>query len=131
MKIWRFDSDGETWQAGGTIRESRKAIGELWAVALTAEGTHLAASAHDGKVRVWDITGDDDRAWPIEAEYETKGSFGMSLAISQDARFTASGHENGSVYVFNNDTRRLLHSLPGIFLQLSLMTCERGTADVC
>lgn len=32
---------------------------------------------------------------------------------SVDGRFTASGHENGSIYVFNNETGRLLHSLPG------------------
>ena len=32
---------------------------------------------------------------------------------SVDGRFTATGHENGGVYIFNNDTGRLLHSLPG------------------
>lgn len=32
---------------------------------------------------------------------------------SVDGRFTVSGHENGGVYIFNNDTGRLLHSLPG------------------
>ena len=31
---------------------------------------------------------------------------------SVDGRFTASGHENGGIYVFNNDTGRLFHSLP-------------------
>lgn len=34
------------------------------------------------------------------------------LAQSVDGSFTASGHENGAIYVFNNDTGRLLHSLP-------------------
>ena len=33
---------------------------------------------------------------------------------SGDGRFTASGHESGNVYVFSNDTSRLLHSLPGL-----------------
>lgn len=32
---------------------------------------------------------------------------------SRDGRFTASGHENGGVYLFSNETGRLLHSLPG------------------
>ena len=27
--------------------------------------------------------------------------------------FTASGHENGGIYIFNNDTGRLFHSLAG------------------
>ena len=31
---------------------------------------------------------------------------------SVDGRFTASGHENGGIYIFNNDTGRLFHSLP-------------------
>lgn len=62
-------------------------------------------------------------------EFETKGSFGMSVDLvlplstlrknqadwekSVDGRFTASGHENGGIYIFNNDTGRLFHSLPG------------------
>ena len=36
------------------------------------------------------------------------------ITQSVDGRFTASGHENGAVYIFNNDTGRLLHSLPGM-----------------
>ena len=31
---------------------------------------------------------------------------------SVDGRFTASGHENGGIYIFNNDSGRLFHSLP-------------------
>lgn len=33
---------------------------------------------------------------------------------SPDGRFTASGHQSGSIYLFSNDTGRLLHSLPGL-----------------
>lgn len=33
---------------------------------------------------------------------------------SADGRFTSSGHENGSIYIFNNDTGRLTHSLAGL-----------------
>ena len=38
---------------------------------------------------------------------------GADIIKPVDGRFTASGHENGGVYIFNNDTGRLLHSLPG------------------
>ena len=38
---------------------------------------------------------------------------GLIALESVDGRFTASGHENGGVYIFNNDTGRLLHSLLG------------------
>ena len=69
---------------------------------------------------------------PRIREYETKGSFGLCVDLvsssypayhleallinyqSRDGSFTASGHENGSVYVFNNDTGRLAHSLAGL-----------------
>ena len=41
--------------------------------------------------------------------------FHLKVSVqSFDGRFTASGHESGNVYVFNNDTSRLLHSLPGL-----------------
>ena len=65
----------------------------------------------------------------VVGEYTTKGSFGLCLdtVLSQvlrfnartnerqsvDGKLTASGHENGGVYVFNNETGRMLHSLSG------------------
>jgi len=58
---------------------------------------------------VWDLVAGRKKI----REYETKGSFGMCIDMSRDGRFTASGHENGGVYVFNNDTGRMLYSLPG------------------
>lgn len=32
---------------------------------------------------------------------------------SPDGKLVASGHENGGVYIFNNETGRIFHSLPG------------------
>jgi hypothetical protein len=32
---------------------------------------------------------------------------------SSDGRYVASGHKNGSVYVFSNESGRLVHNLPG------------------
>lgn len=101
--------------------------GDIWAIALSADGNYLASSSIDGKVHVWSLS---EKEKPKIREYETKGSFGLSIALvrpllyhlhslcslfqSQDGRFTASGHENGSVYIFNNDTGRLAHSLAGL-----------------
>jgi len=81
VKIWKYDSDKEQWVAGGTVHESTKNVGELWAVALTAEGHHLIASAYDGRVCVWDIRNNKDSEWEKLVEHETKGSFGMSIAV--------------------------------------------------
>lgn len=68
---------------------------------------------------------------PRIREYETKGSFGLcvdlvrislsaflfgmlTLLQSRNGSFTASGHENGSIYIFNNESGRLAHSLAGL-----------------
>ena len=48
------------------------------------------------------------------AQYETKGSFGLAVDLSSDGEMTASGHQSGSVFVFNNSTRRLAQSLAGL-----------------
>lgn len=82
---------------------------EIWAIALSEDGQFLASTTYDGRINVWDLFGGMKKI----REYETKGSFGMCIDISRDGRFTASGHENGGVYVFNNDTGRMLYSLPG------------------
>lgn len=85
--------------------------------------------------------------WDLKAgrkkirEYETKGSFGLCIDISRDGKFTASGHENGGVYVFNNDTGRMLYSLPGMYINqhflsygedilTSYRSCQAGTDDL-
>ena len=38
----------------------------------------------------------------------------LTHSQSRNGSFTASGHENGSVYVFNNESGRLAHSLAGL-----------------
>jgi superkiller protein 8 len=105
--------------------------GEIWAIAISADGQYLAGSSINGKVNVWSLN--KGEGMPKIREYETKGSFGLCVDLvcshdmlpspgarhtntlqSRDGKFTASGHENGSVYVFNNETGRLSHSLAGL-----------------
>ncbi|CAL8582474.1 Ski complex subunit Rec14 [Xanthoria parietina] len=107
VKLWRLEE--AQWVKNGDIVDGNKA-GEIWAIALSAEGQYLAATSVDGRINVWDNVGGCKKI----REFETKGSFGMAIDLSVDGRYTASGHENGGVYVFNNDTGRLLHSLPGL-----------------
>ncbi|KAF2490760.1 WD40 repeat-like protein [Lophium mytilinum] len=109
VKVWREDEAG-VWGEVGLIKDSNKA-GEIWAIALSADGSYLASTTYDGRINVWDL---GQASMPKIREYETKGSFGMCVDLSADGHFTASGHENGSVYVFNNDTGRMLHSLAGL-----------------
>lgn len=105
--------------------------GEVWAIAMSADGQYLASSSINGKINVWSLN--KEEGMPRIREYETKGSFGLCVDLvcpwrpflvllgalltsrqSRDGSFTASGHENGSIYVFNNDTGRLAHSLAGL-----------------
>ena len=85
---------------------------------MSEDGQFLASTTCDGRINVWDLL---DGRQKIR-EYETKGSFGMCIDISRDGRFTASGHQNGAVYVFNNDTGRMLYSLPGQFTVVATLT---------
>jgi len=39
----------------------------------------------------------------------------ITLAVqSSNGEMTASGHQNGSIYIFNNTTRKMAHSLSGL-----------------
>ncbi|RDW60816.1 WD40 repeat-like protein [Coleophoma cylindrospora] len=108
VKIWAVSEAGE-WAEEGKVVDCNKA-GEIWAIALSEDGQFLASTTYDGRINVWDLA---DGRKKIR-EYETKGSFGLCIDMSRDGRFTASGHENGGVYVFNNETGRMLYSLPGL-----------------
>ncbi|APA12188.1 hypothetical protein SS1G_10828 [Sclerotinia sclerotiorum 1980 UF-70] len=128
VSIWtnsesKSENAAEEWSHHGYVLDGNKP-GEIWALALSADGQFLAGTNVDGKIGVWDLLqvgeeGKGENAGKKSVgkkirEYETKGSFGLCVDISADGRFTASGHENGGVYVFNNDTGRMVHSLPGL-----------------
>ncbi|KAG9245475.1 WD repeat domain-containing protein [Calycina marina] len=111
VRIWQVDTDTGEWSDAGQVTDQNKA-GEIWAIALSEDGQYLASTTYDGRVNVWDLPAAE--GGKKIREFETKGSFGLSIALSRDGRFTASGHENGGVYVFNNDTGRMLYSLPSL-----------------
>jgi len=139
VKVWEIESEGGLWHARGTVvgetdradlihtwnsladllhYVGEKGAGEHWAVALNEDGRYLAATTHDGRINVYDTSTISSTATEIPttkiASYTTKGSFGMALDISPSGNMTASGHQNGTVYIFNNTTQRLTHSLTGL-----------------
>ena len=76
VKVWKFD--GGKWVPNGEVAVGpRKKARETWAVCLSADGKFLASTTHDGRVNVWDLadTGSREKI----REFETKGSFGMSV----------------------------------------------------
>ncbi|KAI4640146.1 uncharacterized protein J4E78_010731 [Alternaria triticimaculans] len=110
VKIWSQNEEG-VWSEDGEIVDQNKP-GEIWAIALSADGQYLASTSINGNINVWSLN--KDEGMPRIREYETKGSFGLSVDLSRNGTYTASGHENGSIYVFNNETGRLAHSLSGL-----------------
>ncbi|EON62752.1 hypothetical protein W97_01977 [Coniosporium apollinis CBS 100218] len=112
VKFWACGEDG-TWTKEDVELDVPPRAGELWAIALSGDGRYLASSSYDGKMSMWDLAAGDGAATRIR-HYETKGSFGTCVDISTDAALLASGHQNGSLHIFNNTTSRLLHSLPGL-----------------
>ncbi|KAI0193533.1 meiotic recombination protein rec14 [Xylaria flabelliformis] len=122
VKIWKVSESGSgEWEpfgeldAGKASEKGRGGAGELWTIALSEDGQFLASTTYDGRINVWDLFG--DRGATLR-EYETgtagSGSFGLCVDLSRDGKYTASGHQSGAVYVFNNDTGRLQYSLPGL-----------------
>lgn len=51
--------------------------GEVWAIVLSEDGQYLAATSFDGRINVWDNLADGAKI----KEFETKGSFGMSIDL--------------------------------------------------
>ncbi|KAG6027889.1 hypothetical protein E4U41_000817 [Claviceps citrina] len=115
VKLWALHQDTGEWSSSGEITGPTVKPGEVWALALSEDGSYLASTTNDGRINVWDIRGESKTK--IQ-EYETgsagSGSFGMSVDLSRDGKYTASGHQNGAVYIFNNDTGRALYSLSGL-----------------
>jgi superkiller protein 8 len=90
VKIWGYEERSQKWVQKGQVADSDK-TGELWAITLSNDGKYLAASAYDGRVRLWDLQNKEGDDWIKFREYETKGSFGMCVAM---VRFIfGSGHE--------------------------------------
>ncbi|PGH17028.1 ribosomal protein L32 [Helicocarpus griseus UAMH5409] len=112
VKVWAFVEGMWVEEKGKGIGETKSAS-EIWAVALSADGEYLAATALDGHVRVWHLQSNGGEVSQIR-DLETKGSFGMCIDLSADGRLTASGHANGNVYIFLNETGRMVHSLSGL-----------------
>jgi superkiller protein 8 len=96
--IWRYGEG--MWIPEGELREEigenenektrkKSKVGETWAVAISDDGKFLAGTSYDGRIGVWDLLIEPRRKI---REYETKGSFGLCVALVRDtlARLLAS-----------------------------------------
>jgi superkiller protein 8 len=123
IKIWA--SDGKefhleweitpaTWASNNGNGNGNGAAGgaDVWAIALSADEGYLACTTSDGRIHVWDLAA-REKIQTYETGARGGGSFAMAVDLSVDGRLTASGHESGAVYVFNNDAGRMVYSLSG------------------
>ncbi|KAF7115601.1 hypothetical protein CNMCM5793_002695 [Aspergillus hiratsukae] len=99
-----------TWSKDDAASGNMAGAAGTWAVALSDDGQYLAGVTQDGHIKVWDLNANGE----LIRDYETKGSFGTCLDMSADGRLIASGHENGSVYIFSTETGRMPFSLSGL-----------------
>ncbi|KAK1064358.1 Ski complex subunit Rec14 [Friedmanniomyces endolithicus] len=114
LRIWKRSEYGHWSSAGEVVPEEQKA-GEHWALAPSENEQYLACTINDGRTNIYDTrTIFAGGAAPKFAQFESQDSFGMSGDISADGSMTASGRQNGSIYIFNNSTARLAHSLAGL-----------------
>ncbi|CAD6579197.1 MAG: superkiller [Alectoria sarmentosa] len=77
VKIWAAQ-DGGRWGERTEIVDGNK-VGETWAIALSEDGQYLAATSFDGRINVWDNLANGAKI----REFETKGSFGMSIDLME------------------------------------------------
>ncbi|KAL2694335.1 hypothetical protein Neosp_000912 [[Neocosmospora] mangrovei] len=83
LKIWQLNKDTGEWSLDGEVTGPSAKPGEIWALALSEDGAYLATTTNDGRVNVWDITGEEKTKI---REFDTgsggSGSFGMSVDLS-------------------------------------------------
>ncbi|KAK3320607.1 WD40-repeat-containing domain protein [Cercophora scortea] len=122
IKIWarqgsellpQHEANGE-WELRWEIAPTQTNGGDVWAVALSADESYLACTTSDGRIHVWDLTARERIQSYETGGSGTGGSFAMAVDLSRDGKLTATGHESGAVYVFNNNSGRLAYSLSGL-----------------
>ncbi|KAF9887432.1 hypothetical protein FE257_010149 [Aspergillus nanangensis] len=120
IKIW--SSNDGIWARDERIAVDSLASANIWAVALSEDGQYLAGASQDGHIKVWDLGANGEQI----RDHETKGSFGICIDLSADGRFIASGHENGSVYIFSTETGRMPFSLSGLVKPIRAVAFSPG-----
>ncbi len=62
-----------------TLSTDQNKPGEIWAIAISADGQYLASTSINGKINVWSLN--KAEGMPRIREYETKGSFGLCVDL--------------------------------------------------
>jgi WD40 repeat protein len=73
-----------------TVYADQNKPGEIWSIALSADGQYLASSSINGKVNVWSLN--KEQGMPRIREYETKGSFGLCVDLVSSTYYSYFQH---------------------------------------
>ncbi|KAF8473821.1 WD domain protein [Kalaharituber pfeilii] len=117
-----FEGELKLWDLVAFKKTAQIDTADSWAVSLTPKGNRCISTTHDGRI----VTRDTRDLKKIVSEYTTKGSFGICADISADGKLTASGHENGGIYVFSNESGRIIHSLSGLVKPIRAVAFSPG-----
>ena len=77
MRVCQFQSSPKRKDETAKICADGNKAGEIWSIALSEDGQYLAATSFDGRINVWDNLANGAKI----REFETKGSFGMSIDL--------------------------------------------------
>ena len=110
MLIWDLRTD--------EVRETLTGhAGPITNLVVSGDGRTLYTSGLDGRVIVWDVSGDRRLARPFQASpFQPSGTtdYPPPLAISPSGRIVAAGLANGGVRLHDARTLRRLRDVPGI-----------------
>ena len=74
------------------------------AVAFSPNGRSLVSASYVGSIRIWNIRDGSSEALPVIGLPE----YFISVVFSPDGRFVAAGHLDGSLWIFDSRTHRLV-----------------------
>jgi actin-like ATPase involved in cell morphogenesis len=107
-------SNSQSWSSanmGGRRERSQGHTDWVWSVAISSDGQRIVSCSEDGTIKVWNCMPTSETE---ELLSEIVGHSGpiLSVAIGSDERFF-SGGSDGSVKVWDPETRGLIGMLPG------------------
>ncbi|HEY9826456.1 MAG TPA: NB-ARC domain-containing protein [Stenomitos sp.] len=80
----------------------------IWSIALSPDGTMLAASSSDHAIRLWSLPSGDSIA-----TFQGHQARSQSIAFSPDSKTLASGSDDSTIRIWHVETKRCLRVLQG------------------
>ncbi|MCA9216395.1 MAG: protein kinase [Planctomycetales bacterium] len=109
------------WSVDGQLERRWQAAEEIQSLAVSADGSVLAAGSKQGDILVYELPG-----FRRSRHLSGKPYSARALAISPDARTLASGGEDAAVTLWHLGTGQELFPLPGVTYQVNSLAFSRN-----